>query len=315
MKNPAKPRTHFARQNCYVAKRKSLPLVSVIITAYNAGKYVREAVESILNQTYKNLEIIIVNDGSTDNTLKTLISLKKEDKRIKLTSYKKNCGPSFASNIAISQTKGKYLARMDADDIAFADRIEKQLSFLLKNPKVIAVGGQCILIDENGQAFGEKKFSTKHNEIYKSLFRINPIQHPTCMINRQLLPGKTIFYDNGSYLAHDLELIFKLAQYGKLANLKEPVLYYRQRQTSLSLKNPKKTFIHTLEVRKRAVKYYQYRPSFSDYLITFAQTIGILLLPNGIINTLWQLIRYTRNYHYLPKPTLSPALSPANALG
>lgn len=274
------------------------PLVSVLMTAYNAAPFVERAVISIFNQTYQNLEIIVVDDGSTDNTYQLLRDLKKNDKRLKIFRLKQNLGPSLASNFGLEKVRGKFIARMDADDVSLPDRVEKQIKFLLQNPDIVIVGGQCILIDENGDAIGKKDFPTNHREIYDALFSINPIQHPSAMINASLLPQRALYYHNHSLLAHDLELVFKLSQYGKLANLKDVVLYYRQHRNSLSLRNPKETFRATLQVRQRAVQYFGYRPTLKGRLIHLMQTIIVNLLPAKSIYPLFRILRLKRQQRF-----------------
>ena len=267
------------------------PLVTVLMTAYNAEKFIKQSLDSILNQTYKNLEIIVVDDGSTDQTLLIVKNLQKLDYRIKVFQMKKNSGPSLASNFGIKKAKGEFIARMDADDISFPNRIEKQVKFLIINPEVVLAGGQCILIDKDGKITGNKKFPLDHTTIYKSLFSINPIQHPSCIVNMRLLPKTKFVYHNHSVLAHDLELVFELSQYGKLANLKDTILYYRQYATSLSLRNPKETFKATIEIRKKAVREYGYRPSFSAKLVNASQMVIVKLLPEKYIYSIFILLR------------------------
>lgn len=267
------------------------PLVSIIMTAYNADKYINQAVLSILTQTYGNFEFIIVNDGSTDNTGMILKNLAHTDTRIKIFDLKNNRGPSTASNIALKKARGNFVARMDADDIAIPTRIERQVEFLLSNPEIVIVGSKCLLINENGKIIGEKNYPLTHDAIYNSLFTMNPIQHPTCMINRDLLPRQQIRYHNHSLLAHDLELIFEIAQYGKLANLNEPLLLYRQRENSLSLKNPKATFKATVQVRMKALKRYKYKPNAKSWLIHSAQNFTVALLPSKAVYPIFKFAR------------------------
>ncbi|KKU18398.1 MAG: Glycosyl transferase family 2 [Candidatus Pacebacteria bacterium GW2011_GWA1_46_10] len=140
-------------------KGKNLPLVSVIIPAHNAGKFITETIESILRQTYKNLELMIVNDGSTDNTADVIKQFLKKDKRVCWISYQMNRGESAAANLGFFVAKGDYIARMDADDIAHPERIAKQIDFLEKNPDYIVVGTQAHIIDGEGEIIGEKVFN------------------------------------------------------------------------------------------------------------------------------------------------------------
>ncbi len=270
------------------------PSVSVLITSFNAGKHIHEALESITSQTYKNLEIIIVDDCSTDNTWKILKDYQEIDKRIRVFRTNRHSGPSIASNLGLKKAKGDLIARMDADDIAYPDRIAKQVRFIGENPRVILVGGQCSLIDGEGKIIGSKQYPLTHLEICRSLFSINPIQHPSCMINKNLIPKGELYYVNHSFLAHDLELVYKLAQYGELANLPDKILYYRQHKDSLSMKNPKKTFQATFSVRIKAVFEYGYRPTFRGWINHFLQAVVITVLPKRYIYPLFQIWRYKR---------------------
>ena len=279
-------------------KTNQQPLVTVLITAYNADRFIGQTLESVISQTYQNLEILVVDDGSTDNTARVVKEFKRIDKRIKLFQLNKNVGPSLASNFGLKKAKAKFIARIDADDIAFPDRIEKQVKFLLENEEVIIVGGQCVLIDEENQIIGQKEYPISHQEIYNSLFIFNPIQHPACMINKSLLPNGKIHYHNGSVLAHDLELLFELAQYGKLANLKEAVLYYRQHQNSLSLKNPKETFKATLSARYKAIKKYGYQPTLKGLAAHFGQAFIVSLLPDEAVYSIFKLLRIRKNLEF-----------------
>jgi len=271
-----------------------MPLVSVVMTAYNAAKFVLEAVESIQNQTYSNWELIIVNDGSTDRTGEILQKISRKDKRIRVISYIKNKGASFASNLGLSQAKGQFVARMDADDISVPARLAKQVMFLQDNPKVIVVGGQCELIDREGNSIGMKNFPMEHCDIYDALYQYNPIQHPSLMINRKLLGKEKITYHSRVLLAHDLEILFKLAQYGELANLSDTILLYRIHSDSLSLRNPKETFRHTLAVRKMARQDYGYKPSLRGFLVHNLQKMVMMIVPSVVVYPLFRLLRMGR---------------------
>ncbi|MBP9702681.1 glycosyltransferase family 2 protein [Candidatus Woesebacteria bacterium] len=261
------------------------------MTAYNAAEFVLEAVESIQNQTYSNWELIIVNDGSTDSTGKILVKLAKNDKRIVLINRRNNRGASVASNIGLSKACGQLIARMDSDDIAMPDRLMEQVKFLLDNTDVIVVGGQCELIDREGNTIGMKNFPTKHEGIYDALYQYNPIQHPSLMINTKLLGKHKITYHTDVLLAHDLEIVFKLAQYGRLANLDSTVLKYRIHNDSLSLKQPKETFKHTLVVREMARHKYGYVPSKRGVVTHIMQKMLMRVLPSFVVYPLFRIIR------------------------
>lgn len=176
-------------------------------------------------------------------------------------------------------------------DISEKDRLEKQVRFLLNKPEISMLGGQCTLISKDGRIIGRKEFPTKHENICKSLFSRNPIQHPSCVINLLNLNKNAILNDGKSVLAHDLELIFLASKYGKLANLKDSVLNYRQYSESFSLRNPKKTFAATLRVRLGSVIKYGYIPSLPGIMTVIIQSAVVSVLPNKWIFPLYAYIR------------------------
>lgn len=276
-------------------KQVNRPLVSVVMPVRNAGNFLLEAIKSILNQTYKNLELIIVNDASTDETSRILSSFK--DKRIMIFKNKTRFGVTKSANLAISKAKGKYIARMDGDDIADLERIEKQVNFLNKNKNVVAVGGQCELINSDGIKIGEKRFPFENDEIRKMIFSSVPLQQPTLMVNTKLLPKNFVWYDENYSSAEELELLFKLFKFGEVRNLNDYLLRYRIHGGNTSLKDPKKTFFLTLKTRFLAIRKYGYRPTFKGVMTTFAQVILISLIPDSWIYPIYSLIRGTNKFN------------------
>lgn len=128
------------------------PKVSVVMSVYNGEKYLPETIDSILNQTFKDFEFIIINDGSTDKTAKILTSY--DDPRIRIFNQE-NMGLTKSLNRAISLAKGEYIARMDADDISYPERLKKQVDYLNKNPDIGLVGSKYIRIDKRGRKIDE----------------------------------------------------------------------------------------------------------------------------------------------------------------
>lgn len=267
------------------------PFVSVVMPAYNAGSFLVESVTSILNQTHKNLELIIVNDASTDETLKIVEEFKRNDKRVRVFSNKKRLGVSKSASIGVSKARGKFVARMDADDVALPMRIEKQIDFLVKNKTVVAVGGQCELINTEGTRIGYKRFPLLDSEVRKIIFSHVPLQQPTLLVNKSLLPSGFVWYDENYSSAEELELIFKLFRYGKVVNLNDVVLKYRMHSHNTSLVNPKKTFYLTLKTRLIAILKYGYVPSLKGILTTIAETLFILVAPTALIYPVYSYVR------------------------
>lgn len=224
-------------------------LVSIILPVYNAGKYISEAIESIINQTYQNLQIIIIDDGSTDNSLEIINSFK--DKRINVIS-RKNMGLIFTLNEALQYAKGNYIARMDADDISRSDRIEKQVSFLKKNPNISIIGSYATIINESNHIIGYRK-PAKHNFSLKATcFLGSPFIHPSVMFNKKLINNE-LYYSDEFLHAEDYELWSRLATKDdiKFSTIPEYLLMYRVLNTSISRTYSEKQKKMTLKVQKR----------------------------------------------------------------
>jgi glycosyltransferase involved in cell wall biosynthesis len=152
-------------------------LVSVIIPVYNVEKYVKEAIQSIQNQTYINLEIIVIDDSSSDDTYKIVEELARNNERIKLYKNEKNLKIVKTLNRALSLSNGEYIARMDGDDISALDRIEKKVKFLEDNKEFDLVGCSMKAIDTNGNIIGETIHYSNQNLLRESLKYVTPVSH------------------------------------------------------------------------------------------------------------------------------------------
>ncbi len=240
------------------------PAISVIMTAYNTEKYIKEAIESILNQTFKDFEFIIVDDGSTDNTRLIIEEYAKKDRRIKILYNKKNLGIVKSLNKAIAIAKGKYIARMDSDDVSKLNRLEKQFVFMESNPKVGVCGTNFILINEKGKIIGWKSFPETNEKCKKAFFFCNPFAHNTVMLRKECFD---IFgyYNNDFLYAEDLELWMRFGQKYKLYNLQKYLVYYRVHAINSIFKNQKQMIKATLKARKIALKKYNYHCPFWGY--------------------------------------------------
>lgn len=196
--------------------------VSIIMAAYNAEKYIHEAVQSILNQTYSDFEFLIVNDGSNDDTSKILSQY--HDRRIKVF-YQPNQGCIYARESAIERAKGEYIAIMDADDIALPERLEKTVEFLDANPEVVLVGTGFIIKNEESGEQEIKIPPSSDEKLRKILLRYDPFKDPSLLIR------KSAFKTAGGYKVDhgfDYELYSRLAKIGKLANIEDILLIIRQ---------------------------------------------------------------------------------------
>lgn len=269
--------------------KKIKPLISVIMPVYNAGDFLVEAIESIRNQTYKNWELIAVDDGSRDKSWEILNKYGKKDKRIKIFRFRAHKGLAPALNFAIKKAKGRYLARMDADDISHQARFEKQLQYLTQHKEVILVGSQVAMIDTKGKLIGKKSFPTDHQTIYKMMIERMPVQHASILAYTKFF--KHYLYQNHT-TAEDVSIFFKLLTKGKFANIKETLYRYRLHHDSNSLKNPKKTFYLTLKSRIKAIMYWGYKPSVKGVFINILQCLAVSVLPNSFILYLYEAWRF-----------------------
>ena len=212
-----------------------MPLVSVIMPAYNADRYVDEAVESVLAQTFGDFEFLIVDDGSTDRSRAILEGYAARDRRISLVS-RPNTGYLVALNEMVDRAEGEFLARMDADDVCRPDRFERQVRHLHAHPDCVAVGSAVEIIDPDGDALGVwNRDVLSHEQIdsaHLATRRGAVICHPSAMMRAaavRALGGYRPEYDT----AEDFDLFLRMAERGRLANLEEPLLKYRMHPASV----------------------------------------------------------------------------------
>src|SRR3989344_7911438 len=168
--------------------KKDKPLVSIILPVHNSQQYLSECLSSLLRQSYKNIEIITIDDNSVDNSYKILRSFARKDKRIRTIRNIKRYGASITLNRLIKRAKGEFIAFMDAQDVSLKDRIKKQLTFLKENSEVVAVGTQCVFIEGKNKRIGKSNFPKHNQDIYQSPLHGVSMQFETIMINRNLLP-------------------------------------------------------------------------------------------------------------------------------
>jgi glycosyltransferase involved in cell wall biosynthesis len=201
-------------------------LVTIIITVFNGERFLREAVESCLAQTYANLELIIIDDGSTDSSLAIINSFK--DHRIVLLINESNKGQSHSRNRGIKESSGEYIAIMDADDVAYSERIQKQLNYLKSEDADICFSW-ADLIDTEGCVTGIKKTTLNHNLLRAKLLFECPLIHPTAFWKKSVFVQKNLWYDEQYTYAQDYDLWSRAIRHAKFAVLGETLLKFRFR--------------------------------------------------------------------------------------
>ena len=225
------------------------PLISVLMPVYNCEKYILEAVESILQQTYTHFEFLIIDDCSTDSTVEQIKSI--QDDRIQLILKPKNTGITESLNYGLRIAKGKYIARMDGDDISLPTRFEKQVAFLEANEDVVVCGtsfkilgsGLYIAVPET------------NDEIKVGMLQECKIGHPTVMMRSSFLNEHQLSYNASMEPAEDYDLWVRMIHLGKFYNLQEPLLKYRVHQNQVSNQRNQNQVEKALQIKCNMLKY------------------------------------------------------------
>ncbi|SRR5579883_36699 len=209
-------------------------MISVVMPAYNASSFIAESIESILNQTFQNFELIIVDDGSTDNTVE--IIQRYRDPRVRLMQAE-HAGVCLALNMGIKASQYPWIARIDADDVALPQRLEMQINAAMENPHVVVWGTYANHLSATGKILSFQRQGPRNEAEFDRLKQAGEIPfviHPTALFR------KDVFWQAGGYdprftLAQDLELWSRLMHYGPILVIPEPLLLYRVHQKSASM--------------------------------------------------------------------------------
>jgi len=252
----------------------SNPPISVLMPAYNAEKYIAVAIESILGQTFKDFEFVIVDDDSTDNTWAIIQRFAEKDKRVVPIRNKGNLKIAKTLNTGIKLARGKYVARMDADDWSYPDRLEKQHHFMEEHPEVGIMGGTMVIVNEVGKVTGERRYYARDKEIRKSIFKFSPFCHPAVMIRKSVLE-KSGLYDPRYKSSEDYDLYFRIGLHAKFANLEDRLIRYRVLPGSLTTGKLKRVELTTIEVRKKFFNSDAYHARKMDKVYNFLHLVSV----------------------------------------
>lgn len=206
-------------------------VVSVLMPVYNAQEHLAEAIESILVQTFRDFELIIIDDGSSDESLEIIRSF--TDSRIRLVVHKQNQKLIASLNEGIELATGKYLARMDADDVCDPARLQKQVAFMESNSEVGALGTWVHALNHSG--YDKFRYQKDHDNLMLYFLEQIPFAHPTVMLRKQVLDDHpAIRYDSNYLHVEDYKMWFEISKVTKLANLDECLLTYRFHSSQIS---------------------------------------------------------------------------------
>ena len=234
------------------------PEVSVILSVYNQAQYLPQAINSILNQSFIDFEFIVIDDASTDNTPKILRQFK--DRRIRIFTHQHQQGLAQSLNQAVKHSRGEYLARMDADDVAYPPKLETQLNYLIHHPHIAACGTAVDLIDAASKKIGQKRYPPRITQAL--LMRYNPLIHPTVMVRKEVCT-----YDAKLNGAEDYDLWLHLGSKYQLTNINQVLLAYRINPRGISWSSLKHTELQAIKARVKALTSYNYPLWQSIFLI------------------------------------------------
>ncbi|MEN9919664.1 MAG: hypothetical protein RL662_2100 [Bacteroidota bacterium] len=262
-----------------------MPKISVILPIFNAKAYLKKAIDSIIDQTFADWELIIINDGSTDSSEQIVKGY--TDERIRYYLNDHNLGLIETLNRGIELSTGEYIARMDADDVSHPDRLTIQSAFLDTNPDIAMCGTYARLVDEVGMDRGRIINLTDNNDLQVNLLFSVPFIHPSVLFRVFVL--KLYMYNRSYKHAEDYKLWCSISDTHKIANIPHFLLQYRWHSTNVSVLNAQcqldmkeviireqlnqiglnpsayQLYLHQVAFRQHDAKTAQYRPKFSDY--------------------------------------------------
>ncbi len=266
------------------------PQISVLMAVYNEEDYVKDAIESILNQSFKNFEFIIVDDGSTDHTPQILTTYARNDNRVRVITQK-NTGLTRALNNGLKECKAPLVARQDADDVSYPDRLQKQYNFMIarQNADVVLLGGVC----DDSHIDGTKTLWPYYNNVQiKGIIHLkSPFAHSTAMFRRDEVE-KLKGYDTSYKTSQDMELWMRMHEVGRIEMIEKPILLRRINNQSISAKRKFRQFYDSSHARLK------HSPWFKPKLraLGYSLKIGILsTLPLSLKNKLICAIKQ-KNY-------------------
>lgn len=263
---------------------ESNPLVSVIMATFNEKpNYIRESISSILNQTYRNLELIVLDDSTNESTIREIDSLASSDSRIRLIRKEKRMGFVPALNEGLRLAKGEYIARMDGDDYSYPDRFEHQIKYFNSNLEVDIIGGSMDIMDENSTIVSQRKYPLGGFALKLYSVIRDPIAHPTVMIRKKRF--LSIFYDETFKRGEDLELWLRLRNQGAIIRNIDSILLKYRMISNMAQKRDTLHFKYAFLARSQ---------NFNWRLAVFdvpALCISIIyrILPNSIMNLIYKI--------------------------
>ncbi len=284
-----------------------MPKISVVMPAYNAEKYIGKSIDSILNQTYGDFEFIIINDGSGDRTKEIILSY--SDDRIVYLENEINSGIVVTLNKGLEYATGEYIARMDADDIAVAERLEKQIEFMEKNRDVGVLGTGICIFGENINEHA-RVFTTNPEQLKAELIFNSCIAHPTVMIRSRILKNNGLRYDMKYAGAEDYNLWWKIAKVSRIATLPDILVRYRIHSSQITKKKDEKYYKMMIKLMEERFSDIGFKSSdiekkvFMKYCLGEYETFSQKEVEE-LVDCLVHLLRCNKSHNYFSQEKLN----------
>jgi glycosyltransferase involved in cell wall biosynthesis len=267
------------------------PFVSVVVPVHNTARYLRAAIESVLEQSYPHFELLLVDDGSADASAAIALDYAQRDRRVRVLRNERNLGIVKARNrgFAEADPAATYFAVLDSDDVCMPDRLQRQVEFLEANPDHALVGGHILVVDEHGDEVGARRYPTTYAEILQVITRYSPVAQPTVMIRRSALAAVGV-YSEQFPRCHDYDLWLRMAAQFKIANLDAFTLKYRISPTQGKHVHLRESLKFTIDVQRQ---WLLHRRFFNPANLAYwgAEHL-LLLLPKAVVLDLFKRITY-----------------------
>lgn len=252
---------------------------------YNGERFLAQAIESVLGQTYDHLELIILNNGSTDDTADILTKYAHQDNRVTVLFHPEPLGHAgeAASNMATRHARGHYIAKLDADDMAVPNRIEKQVAFLEANPSIFLVGSYLELIDSTGRSTGIRTYPLSSEAIYRAFYLRFPVANPAIMYRNGVVAGDFYQLRNRQFTDDYYSLFVHLHNGLQFANLPEPLTQYRVHDTNTVFTDLRRKWDINMGVKRSFVRDFGYAPPLMHRLLVGLISAGIHSVPERVL--------------------------------
>lgn len=204
------------------------------MACHNSSAFLREAINSALSQTLSNLELILIDDCSTDNTLEIAKSYSVQDDRVLVLSLSVNSGPATARNTGIQVARGEWLGILDSDDVSMPSRFEKQMKLADRDKDLVLIGSSSISMDASGHAIKEHKYPTRHKDLVKTLSSIGRFPPHSSMVYRRAVVEKLSGFNSRYVQSEDYDLCLRLSEIGRISSIDEPLVRIRKHEQNIS---------------------------------------------------------------------------------